>query len=133
MSWPRWFRIVSIAIAVLPVVRSPMISSRWPRPIGIIESIAFSPGCNGSLTGWRRRCSLPPPRPDEGGFLSWRCLPAPPSLGLPRGRGGGEGGPRGSPLAKEGGTAGSPLRRRGLVGEPPVPPLPLGVASRQLL
>ena len=45
--------IVSIAIAVLPVWRSPMISSRWPRPIGIIESIAFRPVCIGSLTGWR--------------------------------------------------------------------------------
>src|SRR5918996_1317985 len=31
-SPPRWFRIVSIAIAVFPVERSPMISSRWPRP-----------------------------------------------------------------------------------------------------
>jgi hypothetical protein len=29
--------IVSIAIAVLPVWRSPMISSRWPRPIGIYD------------------------------------------------------------------------------------------------
>src|SRR3954451_1306393 len=45
--------IVSIAIAVLPVWRSPMISSRWPRPIGIIESIALRPVCIGSLTGWR--------------------------------------------------------------------------------
>ena len=45
--------IVSIAIAVLPVWRSPMISSRWPRPIGIIASIAFRPVCIGSLTGWR--------------------------------------------------------------------------------
>src|ERR1044071_229202 len=45
--------IVSIAIDVLPVWRSPMISSRWPRPIGIIASIAFSPVCIGSLTGWR--------------------------------------------------------------------------------
>ena len=45
--------IVSIAIAVLPVWRSPMISSRWPRPIGIIESIAFRPVCIGSVTGWR--------------------------------------------------------------------------------
>ena len=41
--------IVSIAIAVLPVWRSPMISSRWPRPIGIIASIAFRPVCIGSL------------------------------------------------------------------------------------
>ena len=40
--------IVSIAIAVLPVWRSPMISSRWPRPIGIIPSIAFRPVCTGS-------------------------------------------------------------------------------------
>ena len=30
-----------------------MISSRWPRPIGIIESIALIPVCTGSLTGWR--------------------------------------------------------------------------------
>ena len=45
--------IVSIAIAVLPVWRSPMISSRWPRPIGIIPSIALRPVCIGSSTGWR--------------------------------------------------------------------------------
>ena len=45
--------IVSIAIAVLPVWRSPMISSRWPRPIGIIASIALMPVCSGSVTGWR--------------------------------------------------------------------------------
>ena len=42
--------IVSIAIAVLPVCRSPMISSRWPRPIGVIESIGLMPVCSGSLT-----------------------------------------------------------------------------------
>lgn len=35
-----WLMIVSIAMAVLPVWRSPMMSCRWPRPIGIIESIA---------------------------------------------------------------------------------------------
>ena len=40
--------IVSTAIAVLPVWRSPIISSRWPRPIGIIESITFKP----VWTGW---------------------------------------------------------------------------------
>src|SRR3972149_2738859 len=48
MQWrslPFWFRIVSIARAVFPVWRSPMISSRWPRPIGIIESIALRPVC----------------------------------------------------------------------------------------
>jgi hypothetical protein len=45
--------IVSIAIVVLPVLRSPMISSRWPRPIGVIESMALMPVCSGSCTGLR--------------------------------------------------------------------------------
>ncbi len=49
----RLLMIVSIAIAVFPVWRSPMISSRWPRPIGIIASIAFRPVCTGTVTGWR--------------------------------------------------------------------------------
>ena len=41
--------IVSMAMAVLPVLRSPMISSRWPRPIGVIASMALMPVCSGSL------------------------------------------------------------------------------------
>src|SRR5215216_6139418 len=45
--------IVSIAMADLPVWRSPMISSRWPRPIAVIESIAFRPVYIGSSTGLR--------------------------------------------------------------------------------
>ena len=45
--------IVSIAIAVLPVERSPMISSRCPLPIGMSASIARMPVCSGCLTGWR--------------------------------------------------------------------------------
>ena len=48
-----WLMIASIATAVLPVWRSPMISSRWPRPIGTIASIALRPVCSGSFTGWR--------------------------------------------------------------------------------
>ncbi len=36
---------VSTAMAVLPVPRSPMISSRCPRPMGIIESMALMPVC----------------------------------------------------------------------------------------
>ncbi len=44
---------VSIAIAVLPVWRSPRISSRWPRPIGISASITFRPVCSGTVTGAR--------------------------------------------------------------------------------
>src|SRR4249919_1657101 len=45
--------IVSTAIVVFPVERSPMISWRWPRPIGVIASIALTPVCSGSFTGWR--------------------------------------------------------------------------------
>src|SRR3954447_26561603 len=49
-SLPFWLMTVSIATAVLPVWRSPMISSRWPRPTGTIESIAFRPVCTGCDT-----------------------------------------------------------------------------------
>src|SRR5262249_7677629 len=49
--------IVSIAIAVLPVCRSPMISSRCPRPIGVIASIALIPVWSGSYT--ERRATMP--------------------------------------------------------------------------
>ena len=52
-SRPLLLMMVSSAIAVLPVWRSPMISSRWPRPMGIMESMAFSPVAIGSFTGWR--------------------------------------------------------------------------------
>src|SRR5512135_137909 len=52
-SPPFWLMMVSIATAVLPVWRSPMISSRWPRPIGTRLSTAFSPVCMGSLTDLR--------------------------------------------------------------------------------
>ena len=34
-------------MAVLPVLRSPMINSRWPRPMGVIESMALMPVCSG--------------------------------------------------------------------------------------
>ena len=44
---------VSMAMVVLPVERSPMISSRWPRPIGIIASIAMMPVCTGCETDLR--------------------------------------------------------------------------------
>ncbi len=48
-----WLMIVSIAMVVLPVPRSPMISSRWPRPMGIIESIAMMPVNSGCETDLR--------------------------------------------------------------------------------
>ena len=41
---------VSTASAVLPVWRSPITSCRWPRPIGVIESIALMPVCTGVST-----------------------------------------------------------------------------------
>src|SRR5882762_4736074 len=50
---PLLLMMVSRATAVLPVWRSPMISSRCPRPMGIMESIAFNPVAMGSRTGWR--------------------------------------------------------------------------------
>ena len=49
--------IVSTPIAVLPVPRSPMISSRWPRPIGIMASIDLIPVWSGSFT--ERRSTTP--------------------------------------------------------------------------
>src|SRR5690606_16617883 len=48
-----WLMKVSIATADLPVWRSPMISSRWPRPIGTRASIALRPVCTGSCTDLR--------------------------------------------------------------------------------
>ena len=42
--------IVSIAIAVFPVCLSPIISSRWPLPIGVRASIAVRPVWSGSWT-----------------------------------------------------------------------------------
>src|ERR1700723_3342140 len=77
---PFWLMIVSMITAVLPVCRSPMISSRWPRPTGISASIAFRPVCIGSCTDLR---GVMP-----GAFTSTRrCLAAVigplPSLGFP--------------------------------------------------
>ena len=74
--------IVSIAIAVLPVWRSPMISSRWPRPIGIIASIAFRPVCSGSFTGWRWTT---PGALNSAGRVSVVSMSPLPSSGLPSG------------------------------------------------
>ena len=74
--------IVSIAIAVLPVWRSPMISSRWPRPIGIIASTALMPVCIGSFTGWR--CTTPGAL-NSAGRVSVVSIAPLPSSGAPSG------------------------------------------------
>src|SRR5271166_882582 len=72
--------IVSMITAVLPVWRSPMISSRWPRPIGISASIALRPVCTGSCTDLRGMM--------PGAFTSTRrrselTIGPLPSIGLP--------------------------------------------------
>ena len=68
-------------MAVLPVCRSPMISSRWPRPIGVIASIALIPVCSGSLTLLRctteGACSLQRARISAASMSPW------PSSGTP--------------------------------------------------
>ncbi len=81
-SWSCWFRIVSTAIAVLPVERSPMISSRWPRPTFVIESIALIPVWSGSFTGWR---SITPGAFHSSGRVSLALIAPCPSSGLPSG------------------------------------------------
>ena len=81
-SWSCWLRIVSIAIAVFPVERSPMISSRWPRPTFVIESIALMPVCSGSFTGWR---STTPGALNSSGRVSSVSIGPWPSSGFPSG------------------------------------------------
>ena len=56
-SPPFWLMMVSMATAVLPVCRSPMISSRCPRPIGTMASMDLSPVC----TGWPTDCLVMTP------------------------------------------------------------------------
>ncbi len=82
MSWSCWLRIVSTRIAVLPVDRSPMISSRWPRPTFVIESIALMPVWSGSFTGWR---STTPGALNSSGRVSSVLIGPPPSSGRPSG------------------------------------------------
>src|SRR5687767_4102946 len=73
--------IVSTATAVLPVWRSPMMSSRWPRPIGTIASIAFSPVCTGCDTDWR---AITPGATFSITSLSLALTAPLPSIGWPR-------------------------------------------------
>src|SRR5579863_7969326 len=81
-SPPFWLMMVSRMTAVLPVWRSPMISSRWPRPMGVIASMALIPVCSGSCTFLR--CTT------LGAWISssrsWVSAISPrPSIGLPSG------------------------------------------------
>ena len=74
--------IVSMQMAVLPVLRSPMINSRWPRPMGVIASMALMPVCSGTLTGWR---PATPGASDSTPRRSLKAIGPPPSSGLPSG------------------------------------------------
>ena len=72
---------VSMAIAVLPVWRSPMISSRWPLPIGIMESIALIPVWSGTFTG---SLVMMPEAIFSMGRVSFARIAPLPSMGCPR-------------------------------------------------
>ena len=74
--------IVSIAIVVLPVERSPMISWRWPRPIGVIESIALMPVASGSCTDLR---TITPGAWISRARRSLDSISPRPSIGVPSG------------------------------------------------
>jgi hypothetical protein len=66
--------------AVLPVLRSPMISSRWPRPMGVRASMTLMPVCIGSFTSWR---SMMPGALSSIGRIRSAVIGAPPSIALP--------------------------------------------------
>ena len=74
--------IVSIAIAVLPVCLSPIISSRWPLPIGVSASIAVKPVWSGSWTDFLS--IMPGAMRSIGRILSVWISPFP-SIGTPVG------------------------------------------------
>ncbi len=71
---------VSSSTAVLPVWRSPMISSRWPRPMGIMASMALRPVAMGSRTGWR---SMMPGARRSTGSVSVVAMGPLSSMGMP--------------------------------------------------
>ncbi len=77
---PFWLRIVSIAIAVLPVWRSPMISSRCPRPIGTSASMALIPVCIAWSTDWR---VITPEATRWIGYVFFVAILPAPSIGFP--------------------------------------------------
>ena len=66
----------------MPVERSPMISSRWPRPTFVIASIDLMPVMSGSFTGWR---ATTPGALNSSGRLSVVSIGPRPSSGLPSG------------------------------------------------
>ena len=76
-----WLMTASTAMAVLPIWRSPMMSSRWPRPMGTIASMHFMPICTGWLTDWR---AMTPGATFSMGSVRTASMGPLPSMGLPR-------------------------------------------------
>ena len=72
----------STAKEVFPVLRSPIISSRWPRPIGTKASTALIPVCIGSFTLWR---SMIPGAGVSTGRVRLLSIRPKPSKGRPSG------------------------------------------------
>src|SRR5437660_1668129 len=81
-SLPFWLMIVSRSTAVLPVWRSPMTSSRCPRPIGIMASIDMMPVCTGSSTRVR---VITPGAMTSIGARCFAAMGPRPSIGSPSG------------------------------------------------
>ena len=79
-SLPFWLMIVSTATAVLPVWRSPMMSSRWPRPTGTIASMALRPVCTGCDTLLRQ---MTPGATFSIGSVIFALIGPLPSIGWP--------------------------------------------------
>ena len=75
-----WLMIVSMPTAVLPVLRSPMISWRWPRPIGGHRVDGLDAGLQRLADLWRSITPAPaaPARAVRSASMSPR-----PSIGLP--------------------------------------------------
>ena len=80
-SLPFWLSIVSTAIVVFPVCRSPIISSLCPLPIGIMLSMDSIPVSSGRHTGF---LAISPGAGFSSGayFLPFSALP---SSGAPMG------------------------------------------------
>ena len=77
-----WLMMVSTPMAVFPVCRSPMTNSRWPRPMGTVESITFKPVIRASVTGCR---SMTPGALRSIGSVASASMGPLPSMGTPRG------------------------------------------------
>src|ERR1051326_4171856 len=91
-----------------------MISSRWPRPTFVIESIPLMPVCSGSFTGCR---AITPGALNSSGRVSFVSIGPCPSSGLPSGST-----TRPSSASPTGTLATRPVRRNGSLSRTCSPP-----------